>query len=620
PSSRATSSRSCATAPRRASSSARCRARAPTARSSARSGPTSSATRSSTAASAPTPASRSAGARTAARACTGCATTAWASTCATRTSCSAFSSACTAPTSSTAPASGSRSCSAWWRATAAASGRKPSPARARASTFPCRRRPDGAARRSRDPAGGGRSRRRGADDARAAPEQPRQQDPLGQGRSGGARLPVRRRQPRLAAQARAARPQDAQGRRPGSAAPDQGERADAGRPRGRDDLVQRGEGRGRELRPGRQQLHREAGAVRNLPRYRRQDRPVLGAHQPGAARRRPDVTSLAIRVLLVEDVATEAELEVRELRRAGLAVTHKVVDTEARFVEALHAFAPDIILSDFSMPHFDGMSALRIARERAPDIPFNFVSGTIGEEYAIRALKNGAIDYVLKTNLVRLPAAVERAIADAHERRVQRRTEIELEQARERLTSVLGTLQDMLWSMHARGERILFASPGAQQVFGYAAAGFQDDGALWMKLAHPDDRDRLEAAWTQLRGGKPIDIEYRTLWPDGTVRWVNQRARAIHSASGAVERIDGIARDVTEQAEQRSRIRHLALYDQLTDLPNRALFHERLAEELRDPALSYPGLALALIDLERFKAINDVLGAQAGDEVLKAVA
>ena len=330
--------------------------------------------------------------------------------------------------------------------------------------------------------------------------------------------------------------------------------------------------------------------------------------------------SPAIRILLVEDVATEAELELRELKRAGLAVSHKLVDTEERFVEALQGFAPDIILSDFSMPHFDGMSALRIAREQAPDVPFIFVSGTIGEEYAIRALKSGATDYVLKTNLVRLPAAVERAVADAHERRVQRRTEIELDQARERLTSVLGTLQDMLWSMDARGERILFASPGAHQVFGYAARSFQQDGALWMKLAHPDDRSRLEAAWNQLRGGVPIDIEYRTLWPDGTTRWVNQRARAIASASGAIERIDGIARDVTEQAEQRSRIRHLALYDQLTDLPNRALFHERLADELRDPALSYPGLALALIDLERFKAINDVLGAQAGDEVLKALA
>src|SRR5262249_55981097 len=75
------------------------------------------------------------------------------------------------------------------------------------------------------------------------------------------------------------------------------------------------------------------------------------------------------------------------------------------------------ILSDFSMPHFDGMSALAVAREGRPQTPFIFVSGTIGEEYAIRALKNGATDYVLKTNLVRLPPALRRALADAEQRR-----------------------------------------------------------------------------------------------------------------------------------------------------------------------------------------------------------
>jgi diguanylate cyclase (GGDEF)-like protein/PAS domain S-box-containing protein len=332
------------------------------------------------------------------------------------------------------------------------------------------------------------------------------------------------------------------------------------------------------------------------------------------------MSDLTIRVLLVEDVPTEAELELRALKRAGLSVAHQVVDTEDRFVEALQRFSPDVILSDFSMPHFDGMRALVVARERAPDIPFIFVSGTIGEEHAIRALKSGATDYVLKTNMVRLPAAVERAIADAHERRVQRRTAVELDLARERLTSVLNTLQDMLWSMDARGERLLFASPAALHVFGHPAEHFERDATLWMRLAHPEDRARLETAWRRLRDGTPLDIEYRSTEPSGAVRWINQRARAIRSADGAIERIDGIARDVTEQAEQRQRIRHLALYDQLTDLPNRALFHERLTEELQDPALSQPGLALALVDLERFKAINDVLGAQVGNEVLRAVA
>jgi DNA-binding response OmpR family regulator len=117
----------------------------------------------------------------------------------------------------------------------------------------------------------------------------------------------------------------------------------------------------------------------------------------------------AIRVLLAEDVPTDAELAVRELKRAGMRVTWRVADTEETFRNALAEFGPHVILSDFSMPQFDGMAALHLARELAPDIPFLFVSGTLGEDYAIRALKNGATDYVLKTNLIRLPAAVERA-------------------------------------------------------------------------------------------------------------------------------------------------------------------------------------------------------------------
>src|SRR5689334_13927618 len=124
-----------------------------------------------------------------------------------------------------------------------------------------------------------------------------------------------------------------------------------------------------------------------------------------------------IKILLVEDNPADAELEMRELKRAGLRVDYRLTDTEAACRSEIASFQPHIILSDFAMPHFDGMSALATARELAPHTPFIFVSGTLGEDYAIRALKNGATDYVLKTNLVRLPPVIERALADAEQRR-----------------------------------------------------------------------------------------------------------------------------------------------------------------------------------------------------------
>src|SRR5256886_3569458 len=168
-----------------------------------------------------------------------------------------------------------------------------------------------------------------------------------------------------------------------------------------------------------------------------------------------------IRVLLTEDVASDAELEVRELKRAGLRVAHRIVESQESFEAALHEFAPDIILSDFSMPHFDGMAALRLATELCPDVPFIFVSGTIGEEYAIRALKSGATDYVLKANLVRLPAAVERALAEARERREKQKVETELELVRARLAGIIHSLPDVLWSVQLPSEELIYIGPTA---------------------------------------------------------------------------------------------------------------------------------------------------------------
>src|SRR5213594_1309523 len=194
-----------------------------------------------------------------------------------------------------------------------------------------------------------------------------------------------------------------------------------------------------------------------------------------------------LRVLLVEDVAADAELEIREIKRAGLRVSHRIVDSEKDFIKALREFAPDVILSDFSMPQFDGMEALRLAKELAPDTPFIFVSGTLGEEYAIRALKSGATDYVLKTNLMRLPAAVERAFTESKERRERRRlTRIREFSSRINWALVRLRERDELFAAISRiavevgglrGARIGMLDPGTKDVIWRAWFGSWSEGS-----------------------------------------------------------------------------------------------------------------------------------------------
>jgi signal transduction histidine kinase len=133
-----------------------------------------------------------------------------------------------------------------------------------------------------------------------------------------------------------------------------------------------------------------------------------------------------IRVLQVEDSELDAELLLAELDADSIAYEARRVDDKARFVAALDEFKPHIVLSDLSMPGFSGKHALDLLRKRDEDLPFIFVSATLGEEAAIEALRNGATDYILKQNPARLASAVRRALGEAEARRASRRAESEL--------------------------------------------------------------------------------------------------------------------------------------------------------------------------------------------------
>jgi PAS domain S-box-containing protein len=147
-----------------------------------------------------------------------------------------------------------------------------------------------------------------------------------------------------------------------------------------------------------------------------------------------------LRVLIAEDNPDDAELLLRALRKAGFAPEWQRVDTEVGFIGALHA-GLDLVLSDYEMPQFTGLQALGLLKERHPDIPFIIISGTIGEDTAVAAMKEGASDYLLKDRLGRLGQAVTHALEQGRLLRERRQTEEALRESEARMRTVTDTAQ-----------------------------------------------------------------------------------------------------------------------------------------------------------------------------------
>lgn len=171
--------------------------------------------------------------------------------------------------------------------------------------------------------------------------------------------------------------------------------------------------------------------------------PVPNSHAPPAADRLGGEAAPAreLRILLLEDNVPHAELIEHFLRDSRVPFTITRVDTREDYVEQLEREPPDMILSDYALPAFDGYAALAIAKEKVPNIPFIFVTGTMGEEVAIETLKNGATDYVLKTRLARLGPAVQRALRESADRRERQRAEDKLRKSLDQLRALTTYLQ-----------------------------------------------------------------------------------------------------------------------------------------------------------------------------------
>ncbi len=179
-----------------------------------------------------------------------------------------------------------------------------------------------------------------------------------------------------------------------------------------------------------------------------------------------DISTHTIRILLAEDLPTDVELAKRELRKGGIDFTCKVVDTEAEFRKELDEFNPDIVISDYSMPTFDGMTALKITREKTRHLPFVVLTGSMNEETAVACMKAGANDYVIKEQIKRLPFAVLEAIDKGKARREKAEMEEQLHQSLEEYRDLINGMRETVWIIDTKGN-LIDVNETAVKVLGY---------------------------------------------------------------------------------------------------------------------------------------------------------
>ncbi len=172
-----------------------------------------------------------------------------------------------------------------------------------------------------------------------------------------------------------------------------------------------------------------------------------------------------LRFLMIEDTATDAELIERDLRKAKISFISKRIETSEDFVKELHDFKPDLILSDYHLPAFNGSEALSILTKEAPDVPFILITGALGEERAVEILKSGATDYVLKDHLSRLPHAVLRALREADEKVARKRAEELLSASEANLRNIIEKNADGILVVSHDGI-VRFVNPAAETLFG----------------------------------------------------------------------------------------------------------------------------------------------------------
>jgi PAS domain S-box-containing protein len=309
-----------------------------------------------------------------------------------------------------------------------------------------------------------------------------------------------------------------------------------------------------------------------------------------------------VKVLIVEDRPEDTELMVRELRQSSLPLHWRAVASEREYRQSL-GWTPDVILSDFNLPQFNAFDALRILDEQELDIPLIIVTGSISEEVAVDCIKQGAVDYLLKDRMARLPAAVTSALDEKRLRDENRRTEEQLKDREERLRLALESARMATWDWNLATGEVRF-SDETGTLLGHSAGQVFSSLDEFLEVVYSDDRAAVKSAMTSAAdAAADYNFDFRVQWPDGSLHWIAASGRVPSQDGERQPRMVGVVMDTTQRVrmeqEANQRLAELAHVARLTTMGELV---SELAHELNQPLYAIANFSEACLNLAQSSA------------------